>query len=133
MVGPVDIPSSVIRFVTDHVGSLEHLELLLLLMQTRERWWDAAAVSKELGLRVDAASRALDHLASHNLLAIRITGDVRYQFQPGEPTLADSAALFAEAFRLNPIAVLQLIPPPERRSIRDFADAFRIRRDDDDR
>lgn len=131
MVGPVHLPSGVAQFVTAHVATVEHLELLLLLMQTRERWWDAASVSSTLGLRVDAARRALDHLAAHNLLAIRVTGDVRYQFQPGASALAHDAALFAEAFRLNPLAVLQLIPQPSRRSIHDFANAFKLRRDDD--
>jgi hypothetical protein len=131
MVGPAQLPAGVAAFVSAHVETLERLELLLLMMQSRDRWWDASTVSRQLGYDAEAARRALDHLAAHNLLAIRVTADVRYQYQPGEPRLADTAAMFAEAFRINPLAVLQLVTAPERRSIRDFADAFRIRRDDD--
>jgi hypothetical protein len=131
MVGPAPLPSSVAAFVSAHIGTLERLELLLLLMQSSDRWWDASTVSRELGYDAESARRALDHLAAHNLLAIRVTADVRYQYQPGEPRLADAAAMFAQAFQMNPVAVLQLVTPPKSRSIRDFAAAFRIRRDDD--
>lgn len=131
MVGPTQIPSRVVAFVSAHIGTLDRLELLLLLMRSPDRWWDASAVSRHLGYHQDAARRALDHLAAHNLLAIRVTGDVRYQYQPGESGLADAAAMFADAFRINPVAVLQLVATPGGRGIRDFADAFRIRGDDD--
>jgi hypothetical protein len=130
MVGQAQLPSTVTAFVSAHVGTLERLELLLLLMQSRDRWWDASTVSRQLGCDTEAARRALDHFAAHNLLAIRVTADVRYQYQPGEPRLADAAAMFADAFRINPVAVLQLVTPRGGRSIRDFADAFRIRHDD---
>jgi hypothetical protein len=131
MVGPAQVPAGVAAFVSAHLGTLERLELLLLMMQARDRWWDASTVSRQLGYDMESARRALDHLAAHNLLAIRVTGDVRYQYQPGAPRLADDAAMFAEAFRLNPLAVLQLVTAPRGHSIRDFAAAFRIRRDDD--
>lgn len=131
MDSPAALPSHVTNFISAHLRTLEQLELLLLLMQTPDRWWDAAAIALQLGVTADTARRALEHLAARNLLAIRITGDVRYQYQPGEPQLADAARMLAEAFRVNRLAVLRLVAEPERRSIRDFADAFRIRRDDD--
>jgi hypothetical protein len=128
---PADLPATVAEFIEAHVATLEHLELLLLLMQTPGRWWDATAVSGHLGLHPDTARRALDHLAARNLLAIRVTDDVRYQYQPGRDELADGARQLSEAYRLQRLAVLQRVTQPRRRSLRDFADAFRIRRDDD--
>jgi hypothetical protein len=131
MVGSSALPANVADFIGAHIATLEQLELLLLLMQAPDRWWDARSASSELGLHPESSRRALDHLAAHNLLAIRVTGDVRYQYQPGEPGLADAARAFAETFRAQRAAVLQLVVRRERRSIRDFAEAFRIRRDDD--
>jgi predicted ArsR family transcriptional regulator len=131
MGGAAELPAAVTTFLDAHVGSLEHLELLLLVMQTPHRWWDASAASDELGMHPDAARRGLDHLAARNLLAISVTGDVRYQYQPGRAELDEAARLVADAYRHRRLAVLQLVTQPERRGLRDFADAFRIRRDDD--
>lgn len=128
MVGPTGVPAQVAEFIAAHVRTIEQLELLLLLIQGADRWWDASGVVTALGVDAETARRTLDHLAAHNLLAIRITGDVRYQFQPGEAQLGESARLLAEFYRVNRLGVLQLIAEPERRSMRAFSDAFRFRR-----
>ena len=126
-----ELPPVVLTFVSDHVRSLEELQLLMTCMHAGDRWWDASSVARELGISVPEARRALDHLASRNLFDIRITGDVRYQFRPGTPELTEAAQACADAYRINPVAVIRLVSGPARRSIRDFADAFRIRKDDD--
>ncbi len=131
MGGAADLPEAVTTFVASHIGSLEQLELLLLVMETSERWWDASAASSHLGIHPDAARRGLDHLAARNLLALSVTGDVRYRYQPGRADLAQAARLVADAYRTRRVAVLKLVTQSERHSLRDFADAFRIRRDDD--
>ena len=130
MVRPAELPGEVARFIKREITSLEQLELLVLLMQASDRWWDAASVAATLGMPEEAARRTLDRFAAGNLLAIRITGDVRYQFQPGEAGLQRTLASFAEAYRENRLAVLQLVTGRQQ-SFRDFADAFRIRPDDD--
>jgi hypothetical protein len=131
MVRPAELSGEVTSFITKEIESLDELELLLLLMQASNRWWDAASVAQTLGMPEEAARRTLDRFASRNLLAIRVTGDVRYQFQPGEPGLQRTMAAFAEACRVNRLAVLQLVTGRPQRSLRAFADAFRIRPDDD--
>lgn len=131
MGAPAHLPATVIRFIEAHIPSLAHLELLLLLMQAPGRWWDPPAVSGELGIGTDAARRALDHLASSNLLAISVTAAVRYQYQPGRADLAEAAAMVADTYRQHRLAVLELVARPDKRGLRSFADAFRIRRDDD--
>ena len=72
--------------------------------------------------------RALDYFGAHNLLDIRITGDVRYQYRPGTPELRDSAAACVAAFRTRPLDLAQLVTGPSTTSVREFADAFRLRR-----
>lgn len=118
-------------FVETHLPTLEHLEVLALLIRTGDRWWDAGAAGQELGITAGASRRILEHLASRNLLAIRVTNDVRYQFQPGESGLREAAAAFAEAYATHRLAVSRLVTRPSGRSIRAFADAFRIQRHDD--
>ena len=121
----------VLAFIAEHIRSLEELQLLMAVIQSPDRWWDAAAATRELGIAATIARRALDHFAAHNLLDIRITGDVLYQFRPGTDDLRAAARATEEAYRSNPLALAQLVTGIARRGIRDFADAFRIRRDDD--
>src|SRR5688572_14066530 len=122
---PSTIPPLVLTFVADHIRSLEELQLLLAVIQMPDRWWDATSAARELGIEPPAARRALDGLAGRNLLDIRITGDVRYQFRPGTDALRAAARATEEAYRLNPLGVVQLVTQTGRRGLRDFADAFR--------
>lgn len=91
MPDPADIPVNVVRFVHDNLESLEQLELLALLVKSPDRWWDPASVGQVLGITAATARHALESLASRNLLAISITADVRYRFQPGDSRLRESA------------------------------------------
>lgn len=125
-----DFPPLVRAFMADHIRNLDELQLLITCMYAEDRWWDATAVGRELGISTLAARHALDHLASRNLFDIRITGDVRYRFHPGTEELLDAARVVAETYRANPAGVINLVAGAPRRSVRDFADAFRIRKDD---
>lgn len=120
-----------VEFVRQNIQSLDEMEVLTHLMDAPERWWDVPSVSRALRLETGMVRRALEHLASRNLLAIRVTNDVRYQFQPGDPALAAACHAFAVAYRSNPLPLLRLAKSEQRRGIRAFADAFRVRRDDD--
>jgi hypothetical protein len=122
---------AVVAFITDHVRSLDELQLLMAIIQSGARWWDVTAAAREFGMPTSDARASLDRFASHNLLDIRITDDVRYQFRPGTDELRDAARAASDAYRKHPIAVVRLVPREPRRGITDFADAFRIRRDED--
>ena len=126
-----ELGPEVAAFLADHISTADHFELLVRVADTPDRWWDATSAARDLGLSERDAHAALDHLARHNLLDIRITGDVRYQFHPGTAALRQAAMAAVEAFRRRPLRVLEAIAGPRRRSVRDFSDAFRIRRHDD--
>ena len=126
---PTSLPPTVLTFVADHIRSLEELQLLMAVIRAPERWWDAATAARELILPLGVARRVLDHFASHNLLDIRITGDVRYQFRPGTDELRAAARACVEAYNAHPQEVVELVK--RKTPVRDFSDAFRIRRDDD--
>ena len=129
---PVTLSPSVVAFVTEHVRTLAELQLLMAIIQSGDRWWDATSAARELGLTLHDARRALDHFGAHNLLDIRITEDVRYQYRPGTTELRERAEACALAFRSRPLDLAQLLTGPSARSVRDFADAFRVRRKDTD-
>jgi|SRR5687768_5218582 len=128
---PLPFDPSVVSFVTDHVRTLAELQLLMAIMQSGDRWWDARSAARESGLTEQEASRALDFFGARNLLDIRITGAIRYQFRPGTPELRSAAEASVSAFRTRPLDLAQLVKGPAATSVRDFADAFRVRRKTD--
>ena len=128
---PNEFPPAVTSFVMRHVRTLAELQLLMAIAQSGDRWWDATSAAREADLTIQDARRALDHFGAHNLLDIRITGDVRYQYRPGTPELRDSAEACVAAFRRHPLDLAQLVTGPSTTSVRDFADAFRLRHKQD--
>ena len=126
------VPVEVTRFIARYIGSVEELHVLVTCVRERDRWWDPRAIGSELGMSETAALRTFERLARHNLLDVRVTEAVRYRFAPVTHEVELRALAFADAYWTNPLAVTQVVASFARRDIRDFADAFRIRRDDDD-
>lgn len=127
---PGGIAPAVRAFVLADLPSLEHLEILALMMRASDRWWDSDGLARELGITPDLCAHILEQLASRNLLEIRVTAEVRYRFQPGNEAAETLTTAFASAYATQRLALVRLIIGEQRQSIRDFADAFRIRRHD---
>jgi hypothetical protein len=123
-----EVPKHVSAFFNEHVASLDELGMLVMLMTSPSKWWNANAAAREVGLPEGPVRRMLDRFASHNLLDIRISDDVRYQFRPGTADLETRAAAAYAFYREHPAVVLQWARMLRRSTIMDFADAFRWRR-----
>ena len=103
------IPPDLVRFAETHVPSLEDLRVLALFVEGRDRWFDAPGIARTLGISRSTARSILDHLARHNLLDIRVTGDVRYRFRPVSADLEAQATALVRSYRRNPTQILHLI------------------------
>jgi hypothetical protein len=112
--------------------SVEALQVFILCVDRRDRWWDATGIGREVSITESKARRILDQFARANLLDIRISDAVRFRFAPGIQALEEQAVAFAAAYHSNPAVVVNLVARTTvSDSVRDFADAFRIRRHDD--
>ena len=100
---------AIAEFLTQHITSVDELEILMLLVQASTRWFDATMITRQLGLSRERAQSALDALAVQNLLDIRVSGDVRYQFRPGRPDLEQAALAVAEAYRRRSAIIIQVV------------------------
>ena len=125
------LPPGIAAFIGDHHISLDEIEVLATMADAAERWWDARLICGQLGIPVSIAHGQLDHLAGLNLFDIRVTDEVRYRFQPGTAELAGIVAKLIAIYRSDPRAVVRAVPPVTRRSVLDFADAFRLRKHGD--
>jgi hypothetical protein len=123
-----ELPGEVRRFLTEYVDSIEALSILLALIDADSRWWDAHAMAAQSGSSAADARRVLEAFASRNLLDIRISDDVRYRLRPGTPDLEDLLHQVAAIYRTSPRTLFQWVAGRPRRSVADFSDAFRIRK-----
>jgi hypothetical protein len=116
--------------VETSVRSVDELHALVTCARERERWWDAVEMRNETGMPTAVAERALENLARRNLMDVRIAGTLRYRFSPASPALETAVVTLLDAYHKSPVAVTQLVAESMQRHVRDFSEAFRIRRDD---
>lgn len=103
-----EIPWTVAQFAVDHLRSIGDLHVLVTCARSCGRWWDGAALGRELQMSAHEAHEVLEHLAQRNLLDVQVTGEVRYRFQPGNQRLSEAARQFLEAFSRQPCEVMRL-------------------------
>ena len=121
----------VIQFARHYIRSIDDLQVFIACANQHDRWWDAAGLARTMFIAESRAARALERLARTNLLDIRISDAIRYRFQPGSDDLAIRAAAFSAAYHKSPADIVKLVARCHvSDSVRDFADAFRIKRDD---
>ena len=73
---------STVAFLEKCVRSQLQIDVLLLVCQNEERWWSARQLCEELVLPEGLVSSALEALAAHNLLDVRIGTSLGYRFAP---------------------------------------------------
>jgi hypothetical protein len=121
------LPLPVQDLVTQHVASLEAMQVLLVLHSAPTRAWTSGEVAVATSLDEVSATRQLVVLRQRGLLAVEMTDDAAYRYNAaGE--LASAVDGLAECFRARPLDVAALIASRPQHRLRLFADAFRLRR-----
>ncbi len=119
------IPADLRDFILRYIDSVAHLEALLLLRASPQNSWDIAAIARRLYTSESQAEEVLAQLFTEGLIA-RENDLYRYAGQSAE-TLVMIDRL-AEFYSKQLIPITNLIHGKPRR-IRQFADAFKIRKD----
>lgn len=119
------------RLIADHIDSVEQLEILLLLYQHPERSWSAESVARELRISAMSAGDRLKDMARAGILSKVQGAEGEYRYEP-DPQMGEAVAGLATAYSERRVTVINLIFSKPVDKIRTFADAFRLRRDDDD-
>ena len=111
-----ELPADLRALMVDQ--RVEDLDVLAVLVYHADRWWDAEMIHRELGIGVEQARSALLRLARRNLLDIRVTHTVRYQFRPATASLEAAVLAFVDAYRRSRVAVMDALADEERESDR---------------
>ena len=124
-----DIPEDVRAFILEHIHSVEQLDALLLLRRTRPRVWTAASLAEELRTSDLSAAARLRDLVSRGFVREEGGGFVYAAVAQGQDTIIGRLAAAYATYRYTTI---ELIFSKPIENIRNFARAFRLRKDDDD-
>ena len=123
------LPDEVRAFVQNHVGSMTHLDALLLLAGAPEAALPASAVAARIGAEPDAAAKALADLRAASLLAVdESEGGAAYRFAPADAALRHAAGTLAEMYRRFPVQVIRAVYERPPSPVQQLADAFRLRK-----
>jgi hypothetical protein len=122
----MEIPDRVRRFIVDAIDSVPELEALLLLRTHADRAWSAHDAGARLYVSSTMAAHLLNTLTARGLL--RRDGDY-YRYGPARPEMDDVVNDLAATYVARLIDVTRLIHAKPAASVRQFADAFRLRKE----
>jgi hypothetical protein len=115
------------RFLLERIETVPHLEALLLLWNSRPKRWSAGAIADALYVSADASQAILDDLVRQNLIAAaRSAEEFFYQSEAGRDRLVGPVDL---AYRHELIRITRLIHSKPSAAVREFARAFRLRKE----
>lgn len=123
-----DFPSEVRRFISRHIGSLEQLEVLLLVSALPDRDWTVDAVFQIVQTNRTLVQQRLDEFVRDQLMIMNPDGTYRYA--PKSESLAHDIAATAGFYKLSRHKVVEMIYSPKTDDIRAFSDAFRFKKGD---
>lgn len=120
------VPERARRLILESIDSVAELEALLLLRETAPEHWTPETASARLYVSRMVAAYSLNALAQRGLLHETAEGFI---YQPVSPALAEDVDALAAAYTQNLITVTQLIHAKPGPSVKDFARAFRLRKE----
>jgi hypothetical protein len=124
-------PDDVRRFLDENVPSIDQLEVLRLLWEDPAAEWTEAALAAELQAPPADLTGHVAALAARGLLHAEPRGaGVACRYGPRDP---DRDALLRKVlglYRERPVSMIKLVYARARDPLRNFADAFRFRKEE---
>jgi hypothetical protein len=124
------IPEDVAQFITNQIDSIAQLEALLLLRREPHGIWSASTLAERLYITEKQTLDALEQLRAGGLITALGSDPTCYRYEPISPQLRDLVDRTAEVYSKHLVPVTNLIHSKPKTRVQEFADAFRIRKDD---
>lgn len=129
---PDPIPQEVRNFISEQMRSISGIRLLLLLQVDPVRDWSAHELAHELRAASEWAERELQLLAAQGLVAVSDSDTSRFRYAPRTETLSDLVSKLAAIYPERQHSIIQILFSVPTDSIQSFADAFRLRKENQD-
>jgi hypothetical protein len=125
------IPSEVRQFIIDNINSVAELEGLLLMSKNPETDWSVESLAQRLYTSVPQTEDVLRRLYALGFLVIKETNPLTYCYQPASQTLGEMVTEVAEIYAKYLVPVTNLIHSKPETKVQQFADAFKLRKKED--
>ncbi len=117
------------RFLVEVIDTVPQLEALLLIWNRRPKKWYCSELARALYSSQELAQEVVQHLVQHQLL-IRAEGSADcYMLRAGSPETERLLADLDAMYRRELVRVSNLIHAKAPRAVRDFASAFRFKKE----
>ncbi|HKQ49484.1 MAG TPA: hypothetical protein VJZ71_15540 [Phycisphaerae bacterium] len=129
---PDPIPLEVRSFISEHMRSISGIRLLLLLHVDPQREWTAQELAHELRAASEWAERELRLLLAQGLVANSDSQPARFRYAPRTEALSNLVSQLAAIYPERRHSIIQILFSVPTDSIQSFADAFRLRKENQD-
>jgi hypothetical protein len=117
------------RFVQTLIPAVDAAELLLLIADRPDLWWQRAEALDKLRPVSIADADAVRYLDAFESAGLIETGEGHgFRFCPATPELASHVRTLAQAYEERPVTLIRVIYALRDAKIRTFAEAFRLRK-----
>jgi DNA-binding MarR family transcriptional regulator len=119
------------EFISEHIHSVEQLQVLMLIHEAPERTWDAVEVSRQLGIDPIAASNRLMDLHLRGLLEHKAGAGklYHYRYRPVAKRLAKLVEALRQTFAGAQVQLIDYVNSQRREEMKEFSEAFRWSKD----
>jgi hypothetical protein len=119
-------------FVYRYISSAEQLEVLLFLRDHADSFWSVDAINQRFQSSPSSIERRLKELKASGFLTTRDESSLEYHYEPRTTKLNQHLARMAEVYSTRRISIIELIFTKPIDRIKDFADAFKLKEDNED-
>ena len=124
------IPDEVALFVSANIDSVAEIEALLLLRHSTPQIWNAASLARRLYIDERQTGEILKRLTAKGLLVENGGAETTYGYAPVSLELRETINRLAEVYATRLVPVTNLIHTKAKTRVQQFADAFRVRKED---
>jgi hypothetical protein len=124
------IPDDVQAFLLKRIDSIAQLEAILLLRANLTLAWTADMLAGRLYISVQDTTILLERLRADDFLVALQNPPCSYQYHPASNELAQMVDRVADLYNKYLIPITNLIHAKPRTRVQEFADAFRLRREE---
>jgi DNA-binding MarR family transcriptional regulator len=117
------------QFILQEIDTVPHLEALLLLWNSRPKEWTVQAMAGALYVAPETAHSILQRLERRGLLAASHGSPESYRYESVSGKQDSLIEAVEAAYRKDLIRISRMIHAAARPAVRDFAEAFRFKKD----
>lgn len=117
------------RFIIERIDSVPHLEALLLIWTSRPKSWSVDDLAQRLYIERNGAIALLQDLVLRELIARDPAEPENYLYEARSDRTDNLVAALHAKYRAEIVAVSTMIHRKASSAVRDFADAFRFKKE----